>query len=186
MLSCCLFEFQWNVQSPLTAQQSDTGKTGTWTSVRPLLRDKHGAPAPRARLATRAVELALGSLLWREMVFKDLVHNLKTSPKLYPTLNFLKGGRAVCTDETSASPQHAAVWSVIAEWFRLKGPQEVSGPTSCSQQGQLQGQTRMLSDVSSWVLKTSRDGACTAPLGSVLYFLHCLKVLHLVWTSWFS
>jgi len=57
-----------------------------------------------------------------------------------------------------------------------KGPQEVASPTSCSKQGQLWSQTRLLRALSRQVLKSSRDGDGTASLGSLLYCLAVLRV----------
>jgi len=47
-----------------------------------------------------------------------------------------------------------------------KGLWEVCGPPSCSEQGQLWGQTRLFRALSSRVLKTSKDGDCTASLAT--------------------
>lgn len=44
----------------------------------------------------------------------------------------------------------------------------------CSKQGQTRGQTRLLRALFSQVLKTSKDGACTASLGNLLYYLTVL------------
>lgn len=55
-----------------------------------------------------------------------------------------------------------------------KGPQEVTGTASCSKQGKLWGQTRLLRALFSWVLNISKDGACMASPSNLFY---CLTVL---------
>ena len=54
----------------------------------------------------------------------------------------------------------------MIEDLRWKGPWEVCGPPSCSEQGHLWGQTRLFRALSSRVLKTSQDGVCTASLAT--------------------
>lgn len=55
-----------------------------------------------------------------------------------------------------------------------KWPQEVSSPTSWSKRGQLWGQTRLLRAFSSQVLKSCKNGAGTASLGSLHHYLAVL------------
>lgn len=129
-----------------------------------------------ACLSTPGCGVALGSLQWRETACKGSVQSLRTSPSFYHGGNFLKDGRA----EALASPQQAAAWSAIAGRFRLEGPWEVSGPTSCSLQGQLWGQTKLLRDVSSWLLEASEEVTCAASTGNLLHCPHGGKVSHLV------
>jgi len=64
-----------------------------------------------------------------------------------------------------------SVWPVhdIIDNSCVKGPQELSSPTSSSKQGQLWGQASLLRTSCSWVLKTSKSGASMTPLGSLLY-----------------
>lgn len=56
-------------------------------------------------------------------------------------------------------------------------PQTSSGPTS-SDQGQLQDQTRLLSNVSRQVLKTSKYGDTTTFLGNTYQWLTVLLLKH--------
>lgn len=46
--------------------------------------------------------------------------------------------------------------------------QDVSSPTSCSKQGQLRDQDRLLRDLTSWVLKNSKAGGCKTSMTNVL------------------
>lgn len=47
---------------------------------------------------------------------------------------------------------------------------KVSSPKSCSKQGQLWGQSRLLKALSNWILKTCKNGGCTRQLGNLF---HC-------------
>lgn len=49
-----------------------------------------------------------------------------------------------------------------------KTPHDISSPTSCSKQGQLWDQTRLLRVFFSCALKTLKDGDCTTTLGNLL------------------
>lgn len=58
----------------------------------------------------------------------------------------------------------------------MKRPQDVSGPSSCSEQSQLWGQPRLLRALSSQVSKSSKGGDYMASQGRLLKCLALLKV----------
>lgn len=57
--------------------------------------------------------------------------------------------------------------------------QKICDLTSCSKQGQLQRQSRLPGALSCQVSKISRDGDCTASLGSLLHYLITFRVKRL-------
>ena len=93
----------------------------------------------------------------------------------------------------------------IAEPLGRKGPQEIPGPTPCSQQGHHCAQVGLLRALSGWVFKTSKDGGAQllqAKLSQCLIILrvkisfhvsssfsiydHCLSLSHHAhqWRAW--
>ena len=64
-----------------------------------------------------------------------------------------------------------------------KGPQEASGPISCSQQGQLWGQMGLLRASSRWGLKNSKDEKCKTCASTWMSFCWETFCLYWGWTS---
>lgn len=88
---------------------------------------------------------------------------------------------------TTDNSRNASSTGTITEPFKHEGPQDISGPSSCSEQRLLRGQPGLLRGLSSQVSKSSKGGNYMSSQGNLLKCLVLLGVQifssHLAGTS---